>query len=76
MTDHLSDFLDGFSGEDYPAGFLQRYELLECMGRGQDGETLLVRDRTDGSLAVARCVRGGEAAAAGDEGEVLSLIHI
>lgn len=74
MTDHLSDFLDGFSGEDYPAGFLQRYELLECVGRGQDGETLLVRDRTDGSLAVARCVRGGEAAAAGDEGEVLSRL--
>lgn len=56
MTERfVKDFLDGFDDSGYPAGFLERYEALECLAAGEQGETLFVRDRESGAYAVAKC---------------------
>jgi len=52
----LSDeFTDRFGQSAYPAGFLDRFEPLECLGSSAQGETLLVRERSTGEKFVAKC---------------------
>ncbi len=40
---------------EYPKAFTDRFELLECFSSHKDAETLLVREREDGTLRVAKC---------------------
>lgn len=49
------DFLAGFDDSCFPADFLQRYELMECLAQSAQGETLLVKDRQTGEYSVAKC---------------------
>jgi len=49
------DFLDTFDDRCFPADFLQRYELMECLAQSAQGETLLVKDRLTGEYGVAKC---------------------
>lgn len=77
MTDFdVQDFLDGFDDSRYPADFLARYEALECLAAGEQGETLLVRDRESGAYAVAKCYPLGTERAHTHESDLLrSLRH-
>jgi len=54
-----SDFLSGFEEGHYPEEFLLRYEALECLSHGPGCETLLVCDRENGRLLVAKCYERG-----------------
>lgn len=40
---------------DYPKGFLQNYDQLECLAAGHGTETFLVRKRNENKLFVAKC---------------------
>jgi len=51
----ITDFLCDFDESRYPEAFLTRYEALECLSHGQGCETLLVCDRMDGRLIIAKC---------------------
>lgn len=56
MTDALvEDFLAHFDDSRFPADFLQRYELLECLSQTALGETLLIKERQTGEHFVAKC---------------------
>ena len=46
-----------------PAAFLERYELLECLGENGGTQTYLARRRSDGAKAVAKCGEPGAGAA-------------
>ncbi len=48
-------FNSSFRDEPYPAGFLEAYNLLECLAHGHGTETFLVSERQSGSLYVAKC---------------------
>jgi len=41
----------------YPAGLTEEYELLEVLSSTDEDETLLIKNRQDGTLAVAKCYR-------------------
>ena len=53
--DFVENFLAVFDDSQYPADFLQRYELMECLAHNDQGETLLVRDQHTDELYVAKC---------------------
>lgn len=73
---NIQGFLDGFDDSRYPADFLDRYEALECLAAGEQGETLLVRDRKSGAYAVAKCYPLGAQSARTHENDLLrSLCH-
>ncbi len=44
-----------FARFGYPADLLADYDQLECLSSHQGRETFLVRKKSDGSLAVAKC---------------------
>lgn len=54
-SDLAEKFLAVFDDSQYPADFLQRYELMECLAHNSQGETLLVRDQRTDELYVAKC---------------------
>ena len=43
--------------ETYPEAFITDYEPLECLAQGDMGETLLVKNKQTGELAIAKCLR-------------------
>ncbi len=45
--------------EDYPEGLTDGYELLECIGEGNMGETLLAVERESGRRTAVKCYRRG-----------------
>lgn len=51
----VEDFLAGFDESRFPAAFLQRYELLECLAQTEIGETYLIKERQTGVYSVAKC---------------------
>jgi hypothetical protein len=53
------DFLRGFSDGRYPDEFVVRYEAMECLSSRQNSETLLVREKADGRLLIAKCYEKG-----------------
>jgi len=56
MTDAIvEDFLASFDDSRFPAAFLMRYELMECLSNHALGETLLVKDRQTGEHYIAKC---------------------
>ena len=56
MTDaFIETFLTNFDDSRYPAPFLERYEMRECLGHKEHGETFLVKDRLSGQYCVAKC---------------------
>ncbi len=76
MTERfVKDFLDGFDDSRYPADFLRRYEALECLAAGEQGETLLVRDRESGAYAVAKCYPLGAGCARTHENDLLRQLR-
>jgi len=51
----LENFQVAFDDSYFPADFQQNYEIMECLARGDMGETLLVKDRQSGAHCVAKC---------------------
>lgn len=54
-NDGLAMIETAFSQFGYPQDFLENYDQLECLSGRRGRETFLVRARTDGTLAVAKC---------------------
>ena len=48
------DFLQTFQ-EAYPHALTERYELLECLGVGEQRETFLAREKETSNLCVVKC---------------------
>lgn len=51
----VSDIEGAFDSSRYPAGFLERYDQLECLAGSHGTETFLVRQKDSGQLFVAKC---------------------
>lgn len=69
-------FLEQADLNVYPAGLLARFEPLECLGGGEPGETLLLRERTTGARFVAKCYpAAGDTDPAKGEALLQSLDH-
>jgi len=50
----VADILNSFD-DVYPAGFLEKYDQMECLASNRGTETFLVRQKGNGSLYVAKC---------------------
>jgi len=68
-------FNSSFRDEPYPAGFLEAYDLLECLAHGHGTETFLVSERQSGSLFVAKCYDKLVYAALHEDEILLKLHH-
>jgi hypothetical protein len=56
MTDaFVENFLAGFDDSQYPVGFLDQYEMIECLSHNETGETFLVKNRVSGVPCIAKC---------------------
>ena len=51
----VDNLQSAFAESSYPADFLSVYDQMECLASHQGRETFLVRDRTTGRNAVAKC---------------------
>ena len=51
----VSDIETSFDASRYPAGFLEKYDPMECLADGRGTETFLVRQKDTGKLFVAKC---------------------
>lgn len=66
----------GYDGARYPAGFLARYEPIECLSLKPESETLYVKNKLTGSFAVAKCYTDKTLLSRKDEAHILrSLRH-
>ena len=54
-NDFLNAFLASFDDSPYPAEFLERYTMMECLAQQDGGETFLVREKESGAYYVAKC---------------------
>lgn len=50
-----SELLKGFDHSAFPAGFLEKYDQLECLSSSNGSETFLVRQRESEKPAIAKC---------------------
>ncbi len=50
-----ADIQDAFDDSKYPAGFLEKYDQLECLAGSHGTETFLVKQKDDEQLYVAKC---------------------
>lgn len=50
-----SDFTKQFNDSSFPTDFLASYELLECLGYSDFGETYLVKERRAATHYIAKC---------------------
>lgn len=57
-TDFKEQFLNTYEGE-YPKELTDGYELLECIGGGGQGETLLASERGSGRRVAVKCYMKG-----------------
>lgn len=48
-------FLQTFSDTVFPRQFVEKYELLECLGTSEQSETLLVKDFASGQKYIVKC---------------------
>lgn len=55
MTEEKSreQFLSGFTDE-YPEALTKRYDMLECLSRGEGQETILAEERETGNKVVIK----------------------
>jgi serine/threonine protein kinase len=51
----VSEFNHSFNENTFPADFLTAFELLECLGYSNYGETFLVKDRRASTHYIAKC---------------------
>jgi serine/threonine protein kinase len=76
MTDvFVEDFLAGFDDSRFPAAFLQRYELMECLSQNEIGETFLVKERQTGMYYVAKCYAKNTFPSGAAEGDLLRKLN-
>ena len=76
MTDTgVADFLADFDDSCFPADFLQRYELMECLAQSEQGETLLIKDRQTGEYGVAKCYADRDRVSQATESDLLKKLH-
>jgi hypothetical protein len=76
MTETILDaFLATFDDSRYPADFLQRYELMECLSQNAIGETLIVKDQVTGDRCVAKCYDRPTFHAHSTESDLLKKVH-
>ncbi|MDD3921088.1 MAG: protein kinase, partial [Eubacteriales bacterium] len=70
----ILEFSRSFDDSRFPAAFLRDYESVECLGSNALNETLLVRHRMTGELAVAKCYTTQPSDACG-EGDLLRRLR-
>lgn len=73
MNDEYLNFTATFK-ETYPEAFITDYEPLECLAQGDLGETLLVKNKLTGEMAVAKCTRPNMKVVHSHESELLKKL--
>lgn len=53
--ERIHEIAESFVEPDYPTAITDRYELLECFHSDNEHETVLMRQKSDGSLFVLKC---------------------
>lgn len=69
------DFLDNFDDSCFPVDFLLSYEVLECLGQNEMGETLLVRDLQTDLYHIAKCYEKNGPFGHTRESDILKGLH-
>lgn len=75
MEDELEELKRSFQENRYPAGFLQKYDQLECLANGHGTETFLVLKKNDGSLYIAKCYDKAVYSSVSENGILTRLSH-
>lgn len=76
MTDIIAasaEIAASFDGGSFPAGFLEKYEPLECLCERHGTETFLVRQKGTEQLFVAKCFDRSESGPIAESGILKSL---
>lgn len=71
----IEEFLTNFDDSRFPSGFLEDYELMECLSNNQMGETLLVKNRQTSEHFVAKCYSDKTLLSHITESDLLKKLH-
>jgi serine/threonine protein kinase len=71
----IEKFLKDFDDSRFPPEFQQEYEIMECLGHNELGETLLVRDQQSGIQCVAKCYPAQDVDPRTSESSLLRTFH-
>lgn len=70
----VTEILNSFD-DTYPAGFLEKYDQLECLASNRGTETFLVRQKVSEQLFVAKCYNKDLYSTVHESGILKSLKH-
>ncbi|MBN2878290.1 MAG: protein kinase [Clostridia bacterium] len=52
---YIESIIEGSGCNKYPDEFIDKYETLECLSSSADSMTLLIKEKSEGRLLVAKC---------------------